>query len=209
MKHSAFRLLFVLILFSSFLSVKNPPGTEQKASALVLIISSFDADQLDVRKNKRELFHDLSDSLKVYLSAAIRKETGEDVNIWPQLISSQTNPDSVVLAIIRQQSAGKAVLIRSLDAYFDESGDHEYTNDNGKQKVAVSYDLCTRIGYTVYTADSAVLRPDVVNCKQFTERSVSAKFSIRFGPDIVGKRKHTYGAVMNNANKFVSNYYRN
>ena len=208
MKHSAFRLLIMLILFSSFFSVKNLPGPVSKASAPVLIFCSFDASQLDVRKNKRELFHELTDSLKAYLSLAIYKETGEEVNIWPQLISSHTNTDSVILAIIRQQSAGKAVLIRSLDAYFDESGNHEYTNDEGKQKVAVTYDLCTKIGYTVYTIDSALLRPEVVNCKQFTERSVSAKFSIRFGPDIVGKRKHTYGAVMNNANKFVSVYYK-
>jgi hypothetical protein len=210
MKCFAAVLFVCLLACSSF--ILSEPGNKKQPPRLVpgkvLIINSFDAGTLEARKNKKELFRDLTDSLMQYLSAAIQKRTGDEPVIISQRISGQGNTDSLVLDMIRSQAAGKAVLIRSLEAFFEEAGEREYTNDDGKQKIAISYDLCTRIGYTLYNTDSVVIRPDIYHCKPFTERSVGAKFSIRFGPDIVGKKKYTYGAVKNNAGRFVTDYFR-
>ena len=45
---------------------------------------------------------------------------------------------------------------------------------------------------------------EIENCKFYTERSTQGRFSISFGPDIVGKSKHTYGAVAANAARYIS-----
>ena len=72
-------------------------------------------------------------------------------------------------------------------------------------KLETGYDLCSRIDYTFYTMDLTSKESQVNLCDYFTTRSVNDKaFTIKFGPDIVGKKKHTYGAVEKNAANYIS-----
>jgi hypothetical protein len=63
--------------------------------------------------------------------------------------------------------------------------------------------LCTAIQYVVYSGDARKTNETVEDCEFLTDRTSQGAFSLQSGPDIVGKKKHTYKAVNKNAEKFV------
>jgi hypothetical protein len=168
----------------------------------ILIVNSFDAKSLKIRKNKRELFSELTDSLELYLSKGIKEETGNETIIIPGIIQGDT--DRVVFSLIKEKQAIKSILIRSLEVYFKETGEKETTDSDGKPQTTTAYDLCARIEYIIYNKDERVKESKIESCNYFTSRSVnSGHFTIQFGPDIIGKRKYTYGIVEKNAKNYI------
>jgi len=170
----------------------------------VLIINSFDASTLHARHSKRELFADLADSLKSYLAQLIRQDSTIEVIVIPDIMRGDT--DNLVFSLLEEKKASKALLIRSMDAYFNEGGEkREEGFGDEKDKIVTSYNLCTNVGYSMYDRAVKLKQSDIVNCEFFTARSVNdSHFTIKFGPDIVGKKKHTYASVKKNAVKYLS-----
>ena len=170
----------------------------------VLIINSFDASTLHVRHSKRELFADLADSLKSYVAEYIMQDSTIEVVVIPDVMRGDT--DNLVFSLLEEKNASKALLIRSLDVYFDEGGEkREEGFGDEKDKIVTSYNLCTNVGYSMYDRAVKLKQSDIVNCEFFTARSVNdSHFTIKFGPDIVGKKKHTYASVKKNALKYLS-----
>jgi hypothetical protein len=168
----------------------------------VIIINSFDASSLQVRKNKRELFKELTDSLQLYLAENSKRQLGLRSILIPGLIKTT---DSIVHSIMVANQSTNAIVIRSLEVYFNE-GAEKHTEEYGMSpKVETSYDLCSKIDYTFYTMGLTSKESQLNLCDYFTTRSVNDKaFIVKFGPDIVGKKKHTYGAVEKNAANYVS-----
>ena len=171
----------------------------------ILILTSFNAMSVQARGNKRELFAVLADSLKNYLARNIKEQTGYKTIIISGILPGET--DSLIYPIISDNKATKAILIRSLDVHFEEADVKESTDSEGETRIITSYDLCANIEYTIYDKDRIIIsRPSTIeNCEFFTTRSVKdGKFVLRFPPDIVGKKKHTYKIVEKNAEKYVS-----
>jgi len=178
--------------------------TFDSLSNRILIISAFDASALHVRHTKRELFAELTDSLKNYLAQDIKQDSTMEVIVVHDIIRSDS--DGLVFSLIEEKKASKAILIRSLDAYFDEGGEKlEEGYGNEKDKIVTSYDLCSNIGYSIYSPSVKLKQSDVVHCEYFTSRSVNdSHFTIKFGPDIVGKKKHTFSSIKKNALKYLA-----
>jgi len=154
------------------------------------------------RKNKRELFKELTDSLKNYLAKKIKGETSYEPVIIPGIV--QSNTDSLVASVLNENKATMAILIRSLEVYFDDTRDRETTNSDGKPQVTADYDLCAKVEYTFYSSAAKSKESKIDNCKYFTSRSVKdGHFVLSFGPDIVGKKKHAYGTVEINAEQYI------
>ena len=173
-------------------------------SSKILIINSFDAMSSKVRKNKKELLLELTDSLKNYLAKEIWFQIHGQTEIISGIIDQTVNPDSIINALLEQNNATKAILIRETDVYF-QAGKSRTVHEYGeKEKTIDPYDLCTNNKYTLYQKNENPMGREVEDCKFFTERSTQGRFSIAFGPDIVGKKKHTYGAVAANAAKYIS-----
>ena len=65
-------LLFLSVMSFSFANAELK-NLDNKSDTLprILIANSFDAFSLNVRKNKKELFKELTDSLKIYLEENI------------------------------------------------------------------------------------------------------------------------------------------
>jgi hypothetical protein len=105
---------------------------------------------------------------------------------------------------MKEKKADKAILIRSLDTYFTETSTREDRNEDGKLIMITSYDICAKIEYAFYIRDSVADKSASENCRFFTTRSVRGRLGIGFGPDIVGKRKHTYKMVAQNADNYIS-----
>ncbi|HEY6957061.1 MAG TPA: hypothetical protein VI385_17535 [Flavisolibacter sp.] len=166
----------------------------------VLIVKTFDASSLQVRKNKKDLFRELTDSLQVYLAYHIKEQFGIESVVVPTLAKAD---DSSILSLIRLNGTA-AIVIRTLEVYFDEGGEKHVEEYGLSPKLETSYNLCSRVDYTFYNIDSASQEKTVNHCDFFTTRSVNDKgFVIKFGPDIVGKKRHTYGAVERNAIDYV------
>ena len=171
----------------------------------ILIINSFDAMSIKARNNKRELFRQLTDSLKSYLAKTIKKQTGDETIVIPGVLSKTDNPDSLIFALMEQNNARKAILVLSNEVYFEETGVEEITDFDGKVKNMASWDLCAKNKYTLYGKGKILQQSIVDNCEFFTQRNQGrGRFVIAIGPNVVANKKHTFGIVAKNAEKYVS-----
>ncbi len=170
----------------------------------ILIINSFDAMAMKARNNKRSLFKALADSLSIYLSDKVKTLAHRNPLRIPGILFKNSQLDSNVLALLKEKDAALAIVIWSVDARFEESGEKETEDSDGKTVTEVSYDLCVTNEYILYNPDKALKQSRTENCEYLTTRTVRGSFSLRFGPDIVGKRKHTYRPLENNASAYIT-----
>lgn len=210
MKIPIVEILFVaaIICFHESSANKITAGIKYNSDTLpgsILIINSFDAMSINARNNKRELFARLTDSLKTWLAKKIKEQTGHETIVIPGIL--QGNTDSLIYSLISENKSTKAILIRSLEAYFEETSEKESTDSEGRAIIVTSYDLCAKNEYSLFEKYRIInpMQSAITNCEFFTTRSVKDRnFVIRVGPDIVGKKKHTFGIVAKNAEKYVS-----
>lgn len=168
----------------------------------ILVINSFDAMSIEARKGKKELFKELTDSLASYLANKIRHQTNYEPMIIPGIIQLD---DSLIFSLLRKQRAEKAIVIRSLEVLFEETGERQTEDSDGKPRITTTYDLCARNEYAIYNNIEKLKGSEIENCEYFTSRSVKdSHFTIRFGPDIVGKKKHSFGIVEKNAGQYLA-----
>jgi hypothetical protein len=172
-------------------------------SQTILIITSFDAMSIKARNNKKELFRELTEKLSGYLSEAIGTQTNYIPVVVPGILNKSFPADSLVYSLMQQHHAVNAILIRSLDVFFEDSGSKEETGDDGKPRTITSYNLCVKNEYWLYNSHEKLKQSVTDYCEFFTTRSVKGRFAIQFGPDIVGKSKHTYEPVAKNAANYI------
>ncbi len=159
----------------------------------------FDAMSIKARKNKKELFEGLADSLKQVLYNEISAQKEERPIVISELIKDTTDSDSTILSLMLQNSAAKAIVIKNIDAFFNQTGVEvtKKTDGKGKERIA-SFDICAVINYHLYNKEEKVDDSDITVCEFFTRRSVASGL-LAVGPDIVGKRKHAFKIVQKNA----------
>lgn len=199
-----FLLTAIIFWYSTYAGSPFPVSSKISSDTLpqIIIVSSFDPMSIEARKNKRELFKELTDSLESYLARKMKGQTGQEVIVIPGIIRG--NIDTIVYTLLKENNAVKAILIRSLDVFFDEVGESNTYDSDGKPQITTKYDLCSRVEYVIYKRGERSNESAISNREYFTSRSVKEKrFVIKFGPDIVGKKKHTYGIVEKNAEEFI------
>ena len=178
------------------------PGNDTINKPVILVINSFDAHANKYRKNKKELFAELADSLKSYLAAKlIFSELGQPVilnELMPPVYGTTFKLDSL-------QNVYKAVfviVIKKLDVYFEQTRvDIERDNDGSKTRTAF-YDICAEVNYVLYKAGDKPYHSKTKNCEYFTKRNVASGM-FAAGPDIVGKSKYAYEIVARNASLYL------
>ena len=170
----------------------------------ILIINCFDASKIKTRSKKRDLLADLTDSLKVYLERRIMESSVNEVMVIPGTIvdSSERN----ITTLMTEHHAEKAIVIRSIDAYFNQSSDRIAEDEEGKTIHILSYDLCTKVNYMLFNKHGEKESFENNICDFFTDRTARGAFVITFGPDIVGKRKHTFESIRHNGSQFLSSF---
>jgi len=167
----------------------------------ILVINSFDVAAEKYRKNKKELFLELTDSLKQILYESTPAPNGKMI-IIPALFIDTITLGNIIDSLMLQNRASRAIVIMRLDTYFNQTGVEVTKDDNGKSRVA-SYDLCANINYRLYHNGAKWSHSKITNCEFFTTRSVvSGLFAA--GPDIVGKKKHVFKIVRENALEYLS-----
>ena len=167
-----------------------------------LIINSFDAMSMKARKNKKELFRELADSLKQVLYESIPPPHGGMLIIIPELIIEAADSDSTILLLMVRNNASKAIVIKTLDAFFDQK-DVEVTKEEGGKKRTASFDICARISYRLYNSGVKFNDSEITNCEFYTKRNVMSGL-LAAGPDIVGKKNEAFKIVRKNALDYLS-----
>lgn len=172
------------------------------ANNRILIINSFDAQALEARKNKKALFGELAESLKQMLKSEISQHISGEIEIVRDFISNSSGNDSIYFELIKKHSATIAIVIKSLNAYFEQTGVEVTKEPDGKKRVA-SYDIHADVIYHLYNETSLIKKSDIKVWEYFTDRTVISGL-LAAGPDIVGKRKHAFKITGKNAEQYIS-----
>ena len=192
--------IIAFFLLTGFL---HPAKKELRKTSIekILIINSFDAESMNSRKNKKVLFGELADTLKQILYAELDTKIPAERIVIPELINSQ-GKDSIYFDLIKKHNATKAIVIKNLNAYFNQTGVEVTRGSDGKKERSASYDIVAEVGYTLYSDTSRLKDFDTKVWEYFNDRSVVSGL-LAGGPDIVGKHKHAFKIVQKNAGQFV------
>ena len=192
-------LLSLLLLGFQGYSPEKP--FVQQNTDRILIINSFDANSIQARKNKKSLFGELADSLKYMLKLEFDRTQGREIIIAPEFVNNPFGKDSIYTELINRYAATKAIVIRNLNAYFEQTGVEVTKESDGKNRVA-SYDINADVTYLLYNNAGMIRKTETKVFEFFTKRSVLSGI-LAGGPDIVGNRKCAFKIVQKNAEQYL------
>ena len=191
-------LIFILLN----LSARSQPSDPSQTPSRVLIINAFDAQAQDFRKNKKELFVKLADSLKSFLAAEIRKDNRTEPVIIHDLFPSILDSAGVIDSLMNAYQANAVIVIKKVDVFFDQTGVEVTKEKDGSKTREASYDICSEVDYIIYEANNEPRHALSRICESFGTRNVmSGLFAA--GPDIVANRKQAYVMIGKNAKKLM------
>ena len=205
MKSKFFFLIFILttcILFnlSGQDSLLVKPDTVS-GNNTILIINSFDAMSMEARKNKKELFAELTNRLKQILYDGIQAQGNMRAIVAADLLADTVKRDSSVFSLMKTNNASKAIVIKKVNAYFVQTRVDVVKESDGKKRTAY-YDICSTVTYSLYNRNEKTEEREKEECEYFTDRSVVSGL-LAAGPDIVGKSKHAFKIVEKNAMEYL------
>ena len=208
MKLTTVFIFSLLILFSFSFKAKGgiTSITDNQSDSLphkILIINSFDAMSMKARKNKKELYAELADSMKEVFYTCIHGIHEIPVTIIPEHLKEMKNPDSSIFLLMVNNNASGAIIINNIDAYFNQTGVEVTGEKNNKTRTAF-YDICVVITYSLYDREKRLDRSEVRDCEFYTKRNVVSGL-LATGPDVVGKRKDVYRMLAMNVKTSCEN----
>jgi hypothetical protein len=186
-------------LFAGANSIKFSFSHSDSLPGNILVINSFDVISAKVRKNKKELFMQLADSLRQIIYEVSPAPNGKMIAV-PELIKDTS--DSNIHSLMVQNNAAKAIVIKTLDVYFDQTGVEVTRDASGKNRVA-SFDICSFVRYRLYNIEDTAIESGIGTREFFTHRNVMSGL-LAAGPDIVGKKKHAFEAIRKNGLEYLA-----
>ena len=197
-----FALLIFLLAMLPDLTGYAKKDTLEKCDSLpksFLIINSFDAMSMKARKTKKELFRELADSLQQYLFINLLVRNDAEIIVIPELLTDAG--DSTIYLLMAKHNATRAIVIKKVNAFFDQTDVEVVKEEDGKKRTA-SYDICAVVNYVYYSKTIKHKESETFQCEFFTTRSVmSGLFAA--GPDIVGKSRHANKIIKKNAEQYL------
>ena len=195
-----FLLINALLIFSRGYAFS---ANQQKDTSgrHIVIINAFDPSDSKFRKNKKEHFTELADSLKAYLNNLLATKNETKTTILPELLKDIS--DTHLQDIMAQKDATRAIVIVRLNVYFDQTGVEVTKDYDGTKSKDASYDICCVVSYNIYQPGVSIVPVEEKNCEFFSKRDVASGL-LAVGPDVVGKKKYTYPMIRKNAFKFIS-----
>jgi hypothetical protein len=201
MRRTFFLIISVCIL--SQISNAQPPLKKEIDSGItrILIINSFDAQSMKARKNKKEFFTELTDTLKQMLSLKFIERNKLEVIVIPVLISNPENNDSLYFKLVTEHKATYTIVIRNLNAWFEQTDVEVVKESDGKKRTASFY-ICSAVTYCLYKNSSKQEESEIKKSEFFTKRNVVSGL-LAAGPDVVGKSKYVIEMIEKNAAEYV------
>ena len=197
-------LLFPVFLISAVCFAVTVSGNhfpKDSSRSKILIISSYDAQSIKARKNKKALFAELVATLQNDIAAEISSKTTFEPVIIPEIILTGEHDDSLLVSFIQKNNSSMTIIIKDFDIWFEQTG-VEVTEENGSKSRTASFDICSNVKYHLYIGTKLQSEKETKYREHFTTRSVASGF-LSVGPDIVGKRKDAILLMKNNAVAFM------
>ncbi len=113
----------------------------------------------------------MADSLKQVLYNEISAQKDGSPIVISELIKDTADSDSSILLLMVQNNASKAIVIKYLNVFFDQT-DVEVTKEGGGKQRAASFDICAVINYQLYNREAKIDNSDITVCEFFTTRNV-------------------------------------
>ena len=198
-------LFFVMLLVVKFTAAQVNDSVIAAPAAnknRILIINTFDAQSNKYRKNKKELFTELADSLKSVLAVEIKSEGLSEPLIIPTSLSPIFDSKKELDSLLNLYNSNCAIVIKKLDAFFEQTNVNITRNDDGSKSREATYDICADINYSFYKSGEQPYHSQTKNCEHFTTRNVMSGF-LAAGPDIVGNSKHAFKIIAKNADQYI------
>ncbi len=205
---SMFFLFCLPFFYSSFNNSVNKSGTpvsnlnKDSLPDKLLVLHSFDAAAMKARKNKKELYHVLTDTLMNMVANEYQhKIDGSAAIIVPGIFDTNLDSNAIV-ELQKKYSAAKAIVIYNIDVYFEQKNVEVLKDDAGTHRNA-TYDLDAVVDYSFYNNRGIPIKNSVRVFHFFVTRSVmSGLFAA--GPNIVSNKD----AAINILRENVSEYFR-
>lgn len=191
-------LIYCFDCFATPASQNYLPGDSNKLK--ILIISSYDAQSIKARKNKKELFAELVTTLQNDLAAEIRTKTSYEPVVISETLTGE-NYDNLLISLLQKNKPAKTIIIKAFDVWFDQTG-VDVTEENGSKTRTAHFDLCSNVTYSLLNGENLQDEKEIKYREYFTHRNVASGF-LSVGPDIVGKRKDAVLLMKNNAAAFM------
>jgi len=193
------KMLFLLLGSGIFILRGHAGPVTAKADTTaprILILNAYDASEMKARKNKKELFAELADSLKHCLRSEIVRYSAFEAVVAEEPMSDTAG--LILHALLQKYNCARAVVINNLNVYFERTDVEVTKNDDGSKSRVASYDICSEVQYWYYGNAVAARVFDRKRCEFFGKRNMASGM-LATGPDIVGKSKYAFIAIRQNA----------
>jgi hypothetical protein len=178
---------------------------DDSASVRLLIINAFDAGSVRARKNKKELVHQLADTLKQMLADELQRKSQIIPVIADQDFVNLGQDRNVISALQKQYGASRAIAVKNIDVYFEQKEVEVLKDEVGTHRNA-AYDINSVIDYAYYDNTGLVKESSVRVFHYFSTRSVlSGLFAA--GPNIVNNREDAFKITRENVSVYFRSYF--
>ena len=170
-----------------------------------LIITRVDINAMKIRKNKKELFYELADTLKYMVKSTMQQYTQGIIDTEDRPVVTITISDTAVYDLLRQRNAAHAVIIKELDVHFEQRN-VEVTKDEAGTHRNANYDIYSVVQYDYYDTVHLIKSAVVTVFHHFSTRSVVSGF-FAAGPDITSNREAAFALLRENAAEYFRSFF--
>lgn len=210
--YRGYTLLVILVLLLSACTVSRlqilsdiktfPTYPIQHPPELILLLSTYDIKEENLRDNKEELFIELVDSTLQELSRNIGYRTTAPMNVIYGL--SKPGPAGDMQPLLKEHNASHAIAVTCFDVYFIQT-DVVVTEDEYSKSKEAFYDIVSEINYTLYDTTGPVRDMQVSASQYHSSRSVISGL-LAAGPNIVNNKESALAVMKDNVEKYL-NYF--
>ena len=167
-------------------------------------MSNYNLGEESMRKNKKELFYQINDSLIAGIQSYLQNKQTKTQIIYgfTQLADSG---DRAVYEIMKKDTAVSAIVINHFDIYFEQSNVETNKSADGTSKRAY-YNISSLIRYSYYDTNHLIKSSEVNYSEAHSNRPV---FSGLFasGPNIVSNKKDALTIATKNVVIYFDSYF--
>ncbi len=175
---------------------KTPP---QK----IVVANAYDVKEADVRNNKEQLFGEL-------INLTVRHAANE-INRRSEIAASfveglAIRNDSSITALMKEQLASHAIVIRSFNSYFEQTEVVVTESEGGKNREAF-YDIIVDVRYTFHNW-SGIQFDTLISVRKFHSSRRVLSGLLAAGPNVVKNSEDAADGIYANVDLYLKSFFK-
>ena len=193
------RIVFLKLLII-FFCLPQANYSFSQSNKRILILSNYNVNAESIRKNKKEFFTELNNTLLNSLFSWCTNKQFE-----PVLLSGYTSLDSgsinLLQSIIQHNNCTNAIVVNKFDVYFSIDNVDVTKNANGKSKEA-HYNIYSMVNYSFFDTANLIKTDNVISYTSHSSRAViSGLFAT--GPNIMNNKDDARNIIEANVEQYM------